>query len=575
MVAHVAEVLGDRHPGVDAGLPRHHRHVRGVGDDDGALGERSSGARVRELGQLGEHVGHLVAALAAADVDDHVGGAPLGDLLEEHGLAGAEAARDGGAAAPGDREHGVENPLAGQQRLVALEPAPAPAAARRTGQSVASATGTPRDGGDLVLYAVRCRRGRATRTRPLAPAAPARGTPGRRRPGTVPSTAAWRSTVSPSRHRPAASVHGARLVAAVAAPGTSQVGAPDSGRSSPSKTPPSRCGPSRADSGLAERGDRVPGGQAAGVLVGLDGDRRVAGSRRPRRAALQRQAPRARTSRRPRALDLQQGAVHAHAAAGSAGSPQPLQVEVGEGAVDQRADGGVDAAAVGCLGAQARRPRCRSRWRRRRGVARGCRREAPALGLVGAGLAPPARPCCAGLRMPRAGLRAGPRARERLAAACSAASSSAASASPRVRASASSASASLRACATVRSPSARAAARSLSASASRRGRAARPRSGSRARDCLWARSVMGASPRVSGAWRRGAVLRQHLRGGRRQDRPHPPWQEPAARPCGPRPALTAGTRRTPTRANPAISASVPMATTSRAGAPGITLCRSG
>ena len=43
--------------------------------------------------QLGDDVGHLVAAFAAADVDDHVGVAPLGDLLQQHGLARAETRR--------------------------------------------------------------------------------------------------------------------------------------------------------------------------------------------------------------------------------------------------------------------------------------------------------------------------------------------------------------------------------------------------------------------------------------------------------------------------------------------------
>ena len=120
--AHVAEVLGDRDAGVDAGLARHHRHVGGVGDDHGALGQPAAGARVVELGQLGEHVGHLVAALAAADVDDHVGVAPLGDLLQQHGLAGAEPARHRGGAAPGDREQHVEHPLPGEQRRAAVQP---------------------------------------------------------------------------------------------------------------------------------------------------------------------------------------------------------------------------------------------------------------------------------------------------------------------------------------------------------------------------------------------------------------------------------------------------------------------
>ena len=65
-----------------------------------------------------QHLGHLVAALAAADVDDDVGVAPLGQRLLQHRLAGAEAAGDGRAAAARDREQRVEDALAGDQRLV-------------------------------------------------------------------------------------------------------------------------------------------------------------------------------------------------------------------------------------------------------------------------------------------------------------------------------------------------------------------------------------------------------------------------------------------------------------------------
>ena len=84
--------------------------------------EPAAGARVLSAGELGEHVGHLVAALAAADVDDHVGIAPFRDLLKQHGLAGAEPARHRAGAAPGHREQQVEHPLAGLQRAAAIQP---------------------------------------------------------------------------------------------------------------------------------------------------------------------------------------------------------------------------------------------------------------------------------------------------------------------------------------------------------------------------------------------------------------------------------------------------------------------
>ena len=64
--AHVAEMLGDGRGTVDAGLAGHHRHVGGVGDYHGPVGEPPTGARVGELGEFGEQFGELVAPLAAA-----------------------------------------------------------------------------------------------------------------------------------------------------------------------------------------------------------------------------------------------------------------------------------------------------------------------------------------------------------------------------------------------------------------------------------------------------------------------------------------------------------------------------
>ena len=75
-----------------------------------------SGARIAEPGEFAQHVGQLVAAFAAADVHDHVRVAPLRDLLQQHGLAGAEPAGHGAAAALGDREQHVDHPLPGDQR---------------------------------------------------------------------------------------------------------------------------------------------------------------------------------------------------------------------------------------------------------------------------------------------------------------------------------------------------------------------------------------------------------------------------------------------------------------------------
>ena len=62
--------------------------------------------------ELLQHLRHLVAALAAAHIDDDVRVAPLGQLVLGHGLAGAEAAGDGGRAALGDGEQRVDDALA-------------------------------------------------------------------------------------------------------------------------------------------------------------------------------------------------------------------------------------------------------------------------------------------------------------------------------------------------------------------------------------------------------------------------------------------------------------------------------
>ena len=120
----VAEELRHGHPRVDAGLARHHRHVRGIGDHDRPGGESATRPRILELGELGDDVGHLVAAFAAADVDDDVGGAPLRDLLQQNGLPCPEAARHRGGAAERDRVQQVQHALPRHQRLPAVEPGP-------------------------------------------------------------------------------------------------------------------------------------------------------------------------------------------------------------------------------------------------------------------------------------------------------------------------------------------------------------------------------------------------------------------------------------------------------------------
>ena len=82
----IAKIFRHRDGRVDAGLTRRHRHVGRVGDDDRALHEGPPGARIFELRQFIEHFRHFVAALAAADVYDDIGIAPLGQGFLQYGL---------------------------------------------------------------------------------------------------------------------------------------------------------------------------------------------------------------------------------------------------------------------------------------------------------------------------------------------------------------------------------------------------------------------------------------------------------------------------------------------------------
>ena len=82
----------------------------------------SAGARILQFGKLAQHLGHFVAALAAADEDDDFGVGPFGELMLRDGLAGAEPAGDGRRAAFADREEGVNDALTGDQRLGDAQP---------------------------------------------------------------------------------------------------------------------------------------------------------------------------------------------------------------------------------------------------------------------------------------------------------------------------------------------------------------------------------------------------------------------------------------------------------------------
>ena len=123
VLALVAVVFGDGDADIDRRLTGHHRHVGGVGHQQGALHQGSVGMRVLELGKAVEHVHQLVAPFAAADEDHDVGVGPAGHLVLDHGLAGTEGAGHRPLAAFEQGEKGVEDALPGDQRLDAVVPA--------------------------------------------------------------------------------------------------------------------------------------------------------------------------------------------------------------------------------------------------------------------------------------------------------------------------------------------------------------------------------------------------------------------------------------------------------------------
>lgn len=75
VVAHVTVVLGKGDAGVNGGLTGGHGHVGGVGDQGCPLHDGLLASVRQSKGQLGEllkNLGHLVATLAASNVDDAV-----------------------------------------------------------------------------------------------------------------------------------------------------------------------------------------------------------------------------------------------------------------------------------------------------------------------------------------------------------------------------------------------------------------------------------------------------------------------------------------------------------------------
>mmetsp|Transcript_12586 Transcript_12586/g.39639 ORF Transcript_12586/g.39639 Transcript_12586/m.39639 type:complete len:601 (+) Transcript_12586:190-1992(+) len=119
VVAHVAQVLCERDARVDGRLARSDGHVGRVGDEGGALhdGLLLAVDDHLELREVLEHLRHLVAALAAADVDNRVRVRVLGQRLRDDRLAAAERAGHGARAAEHGGEERVDHALPREQRL--------------------------------------------------------------------------------------------------------------------------------------------------------------------------------------------------------------------------------------------------------------------------------------------------------------------------------------------------------------------------------------------------------------------------------------------------------------------------
>ena len=90
VITHVTEIFCDGDAGVNGRFTRRNRHVGGVCNQNRALHQGLSGIGVMQLRELHQNVGHFVAALAAANVDDDVDVRPLCQLVLHDGLARAE-----------------------------------------------------------------------------------------------------------------------------------------------------------------------------------------------------------------------------------------------------------------------------------------------------------------------------------------------------------------------------------------------------------------------------------------------------------------------------------------------------
>ena len=117
-ITHIAEVLGDGDTGVNRGLTGRNRHIRGIGDQNGAVHQGLAALGIFQGREFVQNIGHLVAALAAADINDDVCLRPLGQLVLNDRFTGPEGAGNSSNTAFGNGEEGIDNTLTGDQRHI-------------------------------------------------------------------------------------------------------------------------------------------------------------------------------------------------------------------------------------------------------------------------------------------------------------------------------------------------------------------------------------------------------------------------------------------------------------------------
>ena len=115
-ITHVTEILRDRNTGIDGCLTGCHRHIGCIGNQNSTLHQGLTGLRVFQFRKLVQNVGHLISALAAADIDHDVCLRPFCQLMLNNRLAASEGSRYGCHTAFCDGEEHVNHALSGDQR---------------------------------------------------------------------------------------------------------------------------------------------------------------------------------------------------------------------------------------------------------------------------------------------------------------------------------------------------------------------------------------------------------------------------------------------------------------------------